>query len=150
MPSGWDVYYIVFLSALVALGIPLVLALVSRFVSRQAGGPIAAPAASPLPSSLSSPSSHDRLGRRINARFFLGINATLALIALLLILIPCVGVIRNADGDKQVALRALFAIVSVAGLAGLGLLYSSRKGDLSWIRSYQETKSSPASFEEVP
>jgi hypothetical protein len=142
MPSGWDVYYIVFLSALLALGIPLVLTFVSRIVSRAArksSPDITGVASRSLPGAL-----NDHLGQRMNARFFLGVNSTLALITLLLILIPCVGVIRNADGDREAALRSLFAVLSVAGFAGLGLLYCSRKGDLSWIRSFQKTPNEPA------
>ena len=140
MPSSWDVYYVVFLSAAIALGIPTTLALVSRWIfvnrdQRRAQGPAAPHAKLAL-------ADRDRLGSRINARFFLSVNATLVLIALSLALIPCVGIIRNSDGDKAVSLRALLAIVTLAGLAGLGLLYSSRKGDLSWVASFQREKPS--------
>ncbi|MDR3607477.1 MAG: hypothetical protein P4M08_08860 [Oligoflexia bacterium] len=133
MPSGWAIYYIVFLSALIALGIPATLALISSLVSSKRG-----------PASPPAPPSRDKLGQRINARFFLGMNATLTLTALVLILIPCAGVMRNANGDRAVALRALLAIVSISGLAGLGLLYSSRKGDLRWIHSFQRPEDDSA------
>ena len=33
VPSGWDVYYVVFLSAILALGIPATLGLISLLVS---------------------------------------------------------------------------------------------------------------------
>jgi hypothetical protein len=74
----------------------------------------------------------------MNARFFLSVNAALVLITIMIALIPCAGMIRNAGGDSAQALRALLAIVTLSGLAGLGLLYSSRKGDLSWIRSFEK------------
>ncbi len=136
MPSSWDVYYVVFLSAGVALGIPASLAVISRLVS-------ARPRSSQLPDKASAPAgsregSHDQLGRRMNARFFLSVNAALVLITIMIALIPCAGMIRNAGGDSAQALRALLAIVTLSGLAGLGLLYSSRKGDLSWIRSFEK------------
>jgi NADH:ubiquinone oxidoreductase subunit 3 (subunit A) len=135
MPSSWDVYYVVFLSAVIALGIPAALALISRLVSDPRDRRRARAQASE--SLASSRSSRDQLGHRINARFFMSVNASLALIALTLALIPCVGIVRNSEGDRLSALRALFAIVTLAGFAGLGLLYSSRKGDLSWVSSFQ-------------
>jgi NADH:ubiquinone oxidoreductase subunit 3 (subunit A) len=142
MPSSWDVYYVVFLSAVIALGIPAVLALISRLVSDRRDGEGAR--ARTLETPAGSRSTGDRLGHRINARFFMSVNVSLALIALALALIPCVGIVRNSEGDKAASLRALFAIVTLAGFAGLGLLYSSRKGDLSWVSSFQRGDSADA------
>lgn len=75
--------------------------------------------------------------KRVNARFFLGMNAALVLIALALALIPCAGMLGK-NPDRESFLMGLVAVISIAAFAGLGLLYSSVKGDLSWISSYQK------------
>ena len=69
----------------------------------------------------------------MNPRIFLGANVSIVLIALALILIPFAVVITS-----PYLLRGAFAVVSVAVLAGLGLFYASRKGDLNWLRSFEE------------
>lgn len=142
MPSGWDVYYIVFLSAGLALGIPAALTLVSLVVSGGQRARKAVPAFSP---SDTPPAVSERgvLGHKINTRIFLGANAALVLIALALALVPCVIDIHDLKpdhglGDEAVILRGLVAIVSVALFAAMGLLYAARKGDLSWLKSFQE------------
>jgi hypothetical protein len=133
MPSSWDVYYVVFLSALLALGVPALLGLFSYLASAergktlQTGGPTKNVANSAL------------LRQKINARFFLGINAALILMAIAIILIPCTAMLQQAMG-QEAYLKGLIAIVSLATFCGLGLLYSSRKGDLSWVQSFQSTK----------
>lgn len=136
MPSGWGVYYVVFLSALLALGIPAVLALLSHLVStRRAGG--SKPGADAVLSA-QQPIELDKssLGRRMNTRFFLSANASLVLITLGLVLIPCAGILQPETGRAGI-LRGLIAIVSIAGVAALGLLYSARKGDLNWLNSFR-------------
>ena len=65
----------------------------------------------------------------INVRYFLAVNAGLALFALALELIPCV----IAQQHQQLSLKALFAVVSISGFSILGLLYAVRKGDMSWL-----------------
>lgn len=75
--------------------------------------------------------------KRVNARFFLGMNAALVLIALVLALVPCAGMLEQSP-DREVFLKGLVAIISIAAFAGLGLFYSSVKGDLSWISTYQK------------
>jgi hypothetical protein len=133
MPSSWDVYYVVFLSALLALGVPALLGLFSYLVSTERGKSF--PASKPIREVVSS----DLLRRKINARFFLGINAALILMAIALILIPCTGMLQQFN-DRDSFLKCLVAIVSLAAFCGLGLLYSSRKGDLSWVQSFQKPK----------
>lgn len=133
MPSGWDVYYVVFLSAVLALGIPLVLAAISYFVAPRA----AASSKKEEPPYESAPASaRVQLGQRMNTRFFLAANAALILITLILVLIPCVGTLQAGNSQGGV-LRGLISIVTIAGFASLGLLYSSRKGDLGWLKSFQ-------------
>jgi NADH:ubiquinone oxidoreductase subunit 3 (subunit A) len=138
MPSGWDVYYIVFLSAFLGLGIPAALALISYLVSPQIKGrkqqnsqqfnAVLADSLEP---------NRTELGQKINARFFLAANAALILITLMLVLIPCVGMLQPGT-DHEGLLRGLTAIVTIAGFAALGLLYSARKTDLGWLKSYHD------------
>ena len=136
MPSGWDVYYIVFLSAFLALGIPAALAVVSYLVSPQIKGRKQR-ALKDFNSVLADATQPNKtvLGQRINARFFLAANAALVLITLMLVLIPCVGMLQPGT-DHEGLLRALIAIVTIAGLAALGLLYSAKKADLGWLKSF--------------
>ncbi len=138
MPSGWDVYYIVFLSAFLALGIPAALAVVSYLVSPQIKGrkqrtlndfnTVLADATRP---------NETVLGQKINARFFLAVNAALILITLMVALIPCVGMLQPGT-DREGLIRGLIAIVSIAIFAALGLLYSARKADLGWLKSFNK------------
>lgn len=139
MPSGWDVYYIVFLSAVLALGIPAALAVVSYVVSPP-GQKIKGRKQQPLKGfnavlADATETNKTQLGQKMNARFFLAINAALVLITLMLALVPCVGLIQPGT-DHEGLLHGLVAIVSIAGFAALGLLYSARKSDLGWLRSY--------------
>jgi NADH:ubiquinone oxidoreductase subunit 3 (subunit A) len=135
MPSGWEVYYVVFLSAVLALGIPLILHLISSVLADRK------PSVSLSAQVDSSAGDSSAVGRKINTRFFLSANAALILIALALMLIPCVGAL-HAGADHAAILRTLSAILVVAALAGLGLLYASRKGDLSWLKTFHRGGSS--------
>jgi NADH:ubiquinone oxidoreductase subunit 3 (subunit A) len=137
MTSGWDVYYVVFLSALLALMFPGFLGLVSRLAgARQArrdessGESLASRA--PRESRTDLPS----LGRRVNTRFFLGANVALALLTLAFVLVPCVGAIQE-DPANGASVAAASGIAFVAVLAGVALLYAARKGDLDWLRTHR-------------
>ncbi len=140
MPSGWDVYYVVFLSAALALGIPGVLALVSKLL-RQKQSDVEEPGSSEALSPREFPrlTAHNetRLGIRVNTRFFVGSNAALVLITTGLILIPCAGLIRP-ESERSEVILALALILSLAGFATLGLLYAARKGDLNWLNTFQD------------
>jgi NADH:ubiquinone oxidoreductase subunit 3 (subunit A) len=141
MPSGWDVYYVVFLSALFALGIPAALSLVSRSLAAR-GAPRTAARAQDSPEAPAASS----VGRKLNTRFFLGANASLLLITLALVLIPCIsGLQARPDGAQSAAgLRWVVAsVVSLAVFASLGLFYASRKGDLDWLRSFRGEVEAP-------
>lgn len=136
MPSSWDVYYAFFLSALLALGIPLGLALFSRLIPANKERPVTIGA----PKKINSLGTHHTvLGQRINVRFSLGINSALVLIALMLILVPCAATIHVKSGNSSV-FKGLIAIVTIAAFSALGLLYSVRKGDLSWTRTLPKGK----------
>lgn len=138
MPSSWNVYYVIFLSAVLALGIPASLALISSVVSPRARRGFwswKSGATRVLDESIRT--NESVLGKKINARFFLGMNSALVLITFMLALIPCAGMI-HAGSSKTGLLRAVVALVTVTAFAALGLLYSIRKGDLSWLRTYQK------------
>ncbi len=128
MTSSWDTYYIVFLSALLSLGIPGGLAAIS-FICFSKNKKI-------NKQTKLQPGKPNRtiLGQRINVRFFLAANASLILITLGLELIPCATTLHSAPNDGL--LEGLIAIVSLAGFSVLGLLYSARKGDLGWLSSF--------------
>lgn len=133
MISSWDSYYVVFLSAILSLAIPAGLALISilLFPRSKAKG-------------LKSPKFHAGkpnrtiLGQRINIRFFLAANAALILITLALALIPCVTTLQTdpQSSQKSELVHGLASIVTLAGFAVLGLLYSVRKGDMGWLSSF--------------
>ena len=133
MPTGWDVYYLVFLSAVLALGIPASLTLISRLIKRkELPGAPTSDREYPQPA----PTLHAKLGRRLNTRFFSGASAAVLLMAFGLLLIPCAGLLKQGHGSEE-ATRALIAILSLAGFASLALLYSVRKGDLNWLKDFQ-------------
>ena len=139
MPSGWDVYYLVFLAAAMALLIPLGLGGISLLFF-----PSGSTRKRRLPSAdleaAKAPQGSDSVGNRVNVRFFLGVNAALVLIALVLGTIPT-AVAIHSSADKAEAIRNVFALVSIAGLTALGLLYSVIKGDLSWLKTFQNHSS---------
>lgn len=134
MASGWDVYYIVFLSGVLALGFPLCLAGISFLVSPRARGAARARREGRR-DSLKGLS----VKRRVNTRFFLAVNVSIILLALSFFLIPCAGVLKSleASGDREVLVRALVAIFTIAGFLSLALFYSARKGDLGWLNTYR-------------
>ena len=122
MPSSWDAYYVVFLSAFLALLIPLGLRLISFAVARSKPPSHATPRVE-MP--------------RTNPRFFLGANATVALIALILAIVPCISTLNPRSGSG-VFWSGFVLVLSVSGLAMVGLLYAVKKGDLSWLKSLQK------------
>lgn len=142
MPSGWDVYYVVFLSAVLALGIPAALALISLLVAPKRARDKSMSSDTNMPgASLSAPEIRDSaFGRRINTRFFLGANAALILITMALVLVPCVGILgaaKSSSMSQGELVRTLICVVTIAGFAAFGLLYSARKGDLNWLHSFR-------------
>ena len=136
MPSGWDVYYLVFLSAAMALLIPLGLGGISLLFFPSGGSRKRRLPSADLEAA-QNPVSKDTVGNRVNVRFFLGVNAALCLLALVLGMIPTAAAIHGSS-DRHEILQALFALVSITALASLGLLYSVAKGDLSWLKSFQD------------
>jgi len=134
MASSWDSYYVVFLSAILSLCIPLLLGGGSflcllrkgkknRLVSGLHGGR----------------PNQTILGQRMNVRFFLAANAALVLITLALELIPCVTTLQTEN--REGLIKGLISIITIAGFAVLGLLYSIRKGDMGWISTFHTEES---------
>lgn len=120
MPSGWGTYYLVVLSAVFALGIPIALRAISSLFSSKGGGRKEETLAH----------SDTTLGKSINTRFFLGANIALALISFTLLLIPVMSAL-GAGALGIIAVLTLGTFISVA------LLYSARKGDLSWLETFR-------------
>ena len=129
MPSSWDSYYVVFLSAILSLAIPGSLALISFlfFKKKKKRSPL-------LLETVGTQPNRTILGQRINVRFFIAANAALILIALAIALIPCAITLQTENQEDL--LKGLVSIVSLAGFTVLGLLYSVRKGDMGWLSSY--------------
>lgn len=133
MPSGWGVYYVVFLSAVLALVIPALLYLFSWVVRTR--GPVQAIEIRP---EVAQEAERAR-SRRMNTRFFLGVNVALALMNAALILIPCVAMLHHFSG-RDGAERALASIVTISVFSALGLFYAARKGDMAWLRSFRDSQ----------
>ncbi|MBY0469890.1 hypothetical protein K2X30_01895 [bacterium] len=145
MPSGWEVYYVVFLSAVLALAVPGALWLVSLLVRHRPKAESPSHQGSfgesmselQLQQKPARRSSDTAIGKKVNTRFFLGSNAALILVTLALILVPCVGILKENPARSN-ALKGLICIGTIVGFAALGLLYSARKGDLDWVKSFRE------------
>ena len=133
MTTGWEVYYLVFLTGIISLVLPLALGVFS-FILTFKGKTKSGKAKVERPVKI-------YRDEKINTRFFLMINVASVLIALSLILIPISGVFQVgfADGSEDKRLWVL-AVVSVAGFLALGLFYAARKGDLGWIRDHKSNK----------
>jgi NADH:ubiquinone oxidoreductase subunit 3 (subunit A) len=135
MMSSWDSYYIVFLSAILSLAIPSLLALISFCFFPNSSKHLG----SYRPPQLDGCSSNRTiLGQRVNVSFFLAANASLILITLALELIPCATTLQFEN--REGLFKGLIAIVTIAGFSVLGLLYSVRKGDMSWLDHHQKDR----------
>lgn len=146
MPSGWGVYYVVFLSAVLALVIPAFLYVFSWLV--RARNPANQGAVKPEAPETQKEAERAR-SRRMNTRFFLGVNVALALMNAALILIPCVAMLHHFSG-REGAERALASIVTITVFSALGLFYAARKGDMAWLRSFRDHQDLSGLPEEEP
>ncbi|MCC7442228.1 MAG: hypothetical protein IT285_11380 [Bdellovibrionales bacterium] len=135
MSGGWEHYYIVFLAGAVGLFFPLSLAFASWLLS--------SPDVRRKYLAAISFRRRDRViggdGRRLNTRFFLGINIATLLLVLTLLVVPVAAAYRGLmeKGTGTERSMALALVVSVAGFLALSLFYAVRKGDLSWLRSHR-------------
>src|SRR4051794_25512374 len=90
-PSGWNVYYVVVLAGLLALLIPVILLVISRALSRRSAEPTAS-------STLIISDNPAEIGTKTNPRIFQALNASLILIALALLMIPCAVILPGISG----------------------------------------------------
>lgn len=134
-PTPWDSYALVFLSAGLSLLVPLALAALSRLLGGGRPAQGRAIERAPGPVALNQQTA---LGHRIHFRFFLAANCALILIGIALLLVS--GVSGVGVGDPSRAGRNLAAVVTLTLFATLGLLYSAKKGDLSWILAIAPAK----------
>lgn len=126
MSSGWEVYYVIFLSGAFALIFPLVLSLVSRFFA-----PRSVPR-KPARSQKADPVQ----GRFLQTKFYLVFNASTLLLVMAFVLIPCVVTFQELLGEpgaRELLQYGVFIILSVSILISIALLYAVRKGDLTWL-----------------
>ncbi len=138
MASGWEVYYVVFLSAGLAISIPFVLTLLSGLFFSGKRKKEEKTIKNPIKRQESKQENkNDTLFRkRLNIRFYLGLNASMILISLALMMVPFVGAFHPWFSN-ELRLGASFALISVSVFSFVGLLYSIKKGDLSWIETFQ-------------
>lgn len=138
-PSGWEVYYVVFLSGLLSLGIPAALWFLSELLKGKSSS--SGPNRALPPQERGDSVFH---GRRFNTRFFLAANASVVLVSAVLVLIPCVSALSRVHQGSAIhavgnagLLRILAAIVTIVSLIFIGLIYSRRKGDLGWMTNLE-------------
>jgi len=130
VPSGWSVYYIVFVAGALSLAVPVLMALFSFVASGLK------PSFKPRSGlSLTSPQSDEEnptaAGKRTNPRAFGALNAALALLAMALLLLPCAITLSSNP------ILGLLCVLAVSLMATLALLYGIRKKDLDWLSSYK-------------
>ncbi|HTL13294.1 MAG TPA: hypothetical protein VL588_12450 [Bdellovibrionota bacterium] len=135
MSGGWGDYYIVFLAGLIGLLFPAILGFLSWLLSP-------ADVRSKYLAGVSFRKAERVIGgdgRRINTRFFLGINIATLLLVLTLLFLPAAAAFRGLVSETGGNHRnlAVVMLVSVVGFLALSLFYAVRKRDLSWLRSYR-------------
>lgn len=136
--NSWETYYIILLSALLSLSIPLGLFFISSILQRSKKKTVT----NVTSSFLKSEPSDVAFPEKINTRFFLAINVAVILLGLSLALVPIVSVFRSVveSTDRQQLFRCILGILSLAFFLALGLFYASWKGDLGWLRSYDQKR----------
>jgi NADH:ubiquinone oxidoreductase subunit 3 (subunit A) len=137
--SGWEVYFVIFVSAVVAVVVPLLLGLAGRLLSYR--GELERKIDLPGADLQVRRPSDTHLGQRVNTRFFLGANLALIFVTLGLFLVPYSGVVGKAGQiSDSVRLRGLVSVLTVLTFSFVGLIYASRKGDLDWLESVRESR----------
>lgn len=127
---SWETYVVVLLSGFLSLLVPFCMAFLSRAL--RVTEKRRTPPAFVVKGARDKQSSNvSALGERMNFRFFLAVNASLALLGLVLLLIPIVGVFHASAGSGR--FMAGLGICSISALLGVALLYAGKKGDLSWL-----------------
>lgn len=134
MSSAWGTYSVVFLGAGVFILIPLLLHLVSFLFSRfspryELQGDSA--------QSLKSDTLKIPKDTCINVRFFSALNIALVLITLVLILVPLAATFHFLVKGDQIFFRGFSGVLFISTLLGVAVFYSTRKGDLSWLKTFR-------------
>jgi hypothetical protein len=130
MSAGWEKYSALILSAF----LPFIILILFWPLRQKINGPRAL-----KPQQL--PESGFRV-EQTNARFYTLLNCASILGAFTLLMIPCVAAFRSllVNGDRESVLRVVAVLLVFTGLMALAVFYASRKGDLTWLRSYQRPK----------
>jgi hypothetical protein len=136
VPSGWSVYYIVFVAGALSLAVPVLMTLFSFIASGirpnlKAGSSGSKDRRSNPSSRPSDDENPTAAGKRTNPRAFGGLNAALALLAMALLLLPCTITLSSNP------ILGLVCVLTLALMAALALLYGIRKKDLDWLSSYK-------------
>jgi NADH:ubiquinone oxidoreductase subunit 3 (subunit A) len=121
MPSGWEIYIVLLISGGIALGLPMGLALLSRAILGS------------RPKAREDVEASTPTAPRINTRFFMAVHLMLLMVGFALLLIPVVASISQPSSSR-IEPAVLIIVLSVS--MGIGLAYSSAKGDLAWIKSF--------------
>jgi hypothetical protein len=144
MPSGWSIYYIVFVAGALSLAVPVLMTLFSFIASGiRPSFKAGAPSSQNLRSKPSDDENPTAAGKRTNPRAFGGLNAALALLAMALLLLPCTITLSSNP------ILGLVCVLTLALMAALALLYGIRKKDLDWLSSYKPEQLKNVSLKEI-
>ena len=125
MANGWGVYYVVVLSA----GLSVLILSVLYGLTRLLGGKEREP--EKIESQVS-----------MNPRFFPTLNLAVLFFALTFLLLPFAAqfVDLKQKADQGLLIRWFALMISVFLALAVGLFYSARKGDLSWLTGFYKKK----------
>ncbi len=120
MGNLWETYYVVFFAGVFVIAGPIGFLLYSWTIRPK--GVFQAKEQRPL---------------KINTRYFIAINISLLLIASAFLLVLCASALKFVD-EKKIQTKGFFSVVFIAVTISIGLMYSARKGDLSWLWTYKK------------
>ena len=142
MPSGWSVYYIVFVAGALSLAVPVLMTLFS-FIASGSRPSFKRGVAGQQSTRSSDDENPTAAGKRTNPRAFGGLNAALALIAMALLLLPCTITLSSNP------ILGLLCVLALSAMAVLALLYGIRKKDLDWLSSYKPERAKEVGLKEI-
>lgn len=125
-PTSGQTYFAFLVSGLIAVALPSLLGVLARALRKRTKVVEKA-----TKTSRSRPVAQvSALGRRMNVRFYLAMNLSVALFAMVFLLTPLVSFL---SGSVVSEVRISLAVFLIAGLCTLVLFYAGKKGDLSWL-----------------
>jgi NADH:ubiquinone oxidoreductase subunit 3 (subunit A) len=133
VPSGWNIYYIVFFAGALSLVVPALLTALSFFVTGTQRAEKKGASSRPAEAALSVEENPTAPGKRTNPRAFTALNSALALLGIALLLLPCAVTLGSNPT------LGLVCVLSLTLMAALALLYGIRKHDLEWLMSFRAT-----------